>query len=173
MPGPWKNRVSPRAPRLRIGGAAIVDVDAAGLDQASRLALRRYELDLGHQVDDRDAVRDSGPIQDVRFHLTMKTSTTEEITRLTVAVLQQQLRQVQIALDIRTFEFATFYSDVLVPDSARIGGVDAGWPVMKVALVYERGVGGAASLEQTVSRDLAAWARGARRFWKGFTEPPR
>lgn len=51
-------------------------------------------------------------VQDVRFHLTMKTSTTEEITRLTVAVLQQQLRQVQIALDIRTFEFATFYSDV-------------------------------------------------------------
>lgn len=34
---------------------------------------------------------------------------------------------------------------------------------MKVALVYERGVGGAASLEQTVSRDLAAWARGSRR----------
>ena len=58
---------------------------------------------------------------------------------------------------------ATFYSDVLVPDSARIGGVDAGWPVMKVALVYERGVGGAASLAQTVSRDLAAWARGVRR----------
>jgi alkylation response protein AidB-like acyl-CoA dehydrogenase len=58
---------------------------------------------------------------------------------------------------------ATFYSDVRVPDSARIGGVDAGWPVMKVALVYERGVGGAASLEQTVSRDLAAWARGSRR----------
>jgi hypothetical protein len=58
---------------------------------------------------------------------------------------------------------ATFYSDVQVPDSARIGGVDAGWPVMKVALVYERGVGGAASLEQTVSRDLATWARGARR----------
>lgn len=58
---------------------------------------------------------------------------------------------------------ATFYSDVQVPDSARIGGVDAGWSVMKVALVYERGVGGAASLEQTVSRDLAAWARGSRR----------
>jgi alkylation response protein AidB-like acyl-CoA dehydrogenase len=43
-----------------------------------------------------------------------------------------------------------------------VGGVDAGWSVMKVALVYERGVGGAASLEQTVSRDLAAWALSAR-----------
>jgi alkylation response protein AidB-like acyl-CoA dehydrogenase len=58
---------------------------------------------------------------------------------------------------------ATFYSDVRVPDSARVGGVDEGWDVMKVALVYERGVGGVASLEQTVSRDLATWARGTRR----------
>lgn len=47
----------------------------------------------------------------VRFHLTMKTST-EESTRLMAAVLQQQLREAGIALDIRTFEFATFYSDV-------------------------------------------------------------
>ena len=47
----------------------------------------------------------------IRFHLTMKTST-EESTRLMAAVLQQQLRAAGIALDIRTFEFATFYSDV-------------------------------------------------------------
>jgi peptide/nickel transport system substrate-binding protein len=47
----------------------------------------------------------------VRFHLTMKTSSIES-TRLLTAVLQQQLREVGIALDIRTFEFATFYSDV-------------------------------------------------------------
>lgn len=48
----------------------------------------------------------------IRFHLTMKTST-EESTRLLAAVLQQQLREVGIALDIRSFEFATFYSDVV------------------------------------------------------------
>jgi peptide/nickel transport system substrate-binding protein len=47
----------------------------------------------------------------VRFHLTMKTST-DENTRLMVAVLQQQLRDVQIQLDIRTFEFATFFADI-------------------------------------------------------------
>jgi len=47
----------------------------------------------------------------VRFHLTMKSST-EESTRLLAAVLQQQLRDVGIALDIRTFEFATFLADV-------------------------------------------------------------
>jgi peptide/nickel transport system substrate-binding protein len=50
-------------------------------------------------------------VNGVRFHLTMKSST-EESTRLMAAVLQQQLRQVGIALDIRTFEFATFFSDV-------------------------------------------------------------
>ncbi len=47
----------------------------------------------------------------VRFHLTMKTST-EESTRLLAAVLQQQLRAVGFVLDIRTFEFATFFADV-------------------------------------------------------------
>ncbi|MGA2414473.1 MAG: ABC transporter substrate-binding protein [Candidatus Sulfotelmatobacter sp.] len=47
----------------------------------------------------------------VRFHITMKTSTTES-TRLIVAVMQQQLREVGIALDIRSFEAATFFADV-------------------------------------------------------------
>jgi len=48
---------------------------------------------------------------DVRFHITMKTST-DANTRLMVAVMQQQLREVGISLDIRSFEFATFFSDV-------------------------------------------------------------
>jgi peptide/nickel transport system substrate-binding protein len=47
----------------------------------------------------------------VRFHLTMKTSSSEE-TRLLAAVLQQQLGRVGIALDIRSYETATFLSDV-------------------------------------------------------------
>jgi peptide/nickel transport system substrate-binding protein len=46
-----------------------------------------------------------------RFHITMKTSTTES-TRLMAAVMQQQLREVGIILDIRSFEAATFFSDV-------------------------------------------------------------
>ncbi len=50
-------------------------------------------------------------VNGIRFHITMKTST-EESTRLLAAILQQQLRDVGIALDIRTFEFATFFSDV-------------------------------------------------------------
>ena len=48
-------------------------------------------------------------VNGVRFHITMKTST-DANTRLMVAVMQQQLREVGIALDIHSFEFATFFS---------------------------------------------------------------
>jgi len=48
----------------------------------------------------------------IRFRIVMKTST-EESTRLLSAALQQQLHEVGIALDIRSFEFATFLSDVM------------------------------------------------------------
>jgi peptide/nickel transport system substrate-binding protein len=48
----------------------------------------------------------------VRFHIAMKTST-DANTRLMVAVMQQQLREVGIALDIRSFESATFFADVI------------------------------------------------------------
>ena len=47
----------------------------------------------------------------VRFHLQMKTST-EETSRAIAAVFQQQLRDAGIALDIRSYEPATFLSDV-------------------------------------------------------------
>ena len=46
-----------------------------------------------------------------RLHLTMKTST-DEGTRLLAATLQQQLAQVGIALDIRSFESATYIQDL-------------------------------------------------------------
>jgi peptide/nickel transport system substrate-binding protein len=48
----------------------------------------------------------------VRFHTSIKTST-DESARLLAAVLQQQLAQVGIALDIKSSEFASFYSDVV------------------------------------------------------------
>jgi ABC-type transport system substrate-binding protein len=62
-----------------------------------------------------DALLDSagykrGP-DGMRFHIGLKTST-DETTRLLAVVLQQQLAQVGIALDLRSFEFATFYSDL-------------------------------------------------------------
>jgi alkylation response protein AidB-like acyl-CoA dehydrogenase len=54
----------------------------------------------------------------------------------------------------------TFYTNVRVPDFARIGGVDDGWKVMRVALVFERGAGMPRSAEETLARDLARWALG-------------
>jgi len=61
----------------------------------------------------RQLLDDAGyrPVNGIRFHITFKTST-EESTRLLAAVLQQQLREVGIALDIRSFEFATFFADI-------------------------------------------------------------
>jgi alkylation response protein AidB-like acyl-CoA dehydrogenase len=58
---------------------------------------------------------------------------------------------------------ATFYTDVRVPDLARIGDIDGGWGVMRVALVYERGAASPVLNEGTLARDLARWARRARR----------
>jgi peptide/nickel transport system substrate-binding protein len=67
-----------------------------------------YDPDRANQILDAAGYK---PINGIRFHLVMKTST-DENTRLMVAVLQQQLRAAGIQLDIRTFEFATFYSYV-------------------------------------------------------------
>jgi len=47
----------------------------------------------------------------IRFHLTMKTSNDGGARELAMT-LQQQLRAVGITLDVRSFEFATFYSDI-------------------------------------------------------------
>jgi peptide/nickel transport system substrate-binding protein len=47
----------------------------------------------------------------IRFHVALKTST-DETSRMLAQVLQQQLRTVGIELDVRSFEFATFYSDI-------------------------------------------------------------
>jgi peptide/nickel transport system substrate-binding protein len=47
----------------------------------------------------------------IRFHLTLKTST-EEASRQLGAVLQQQWRQVGVALELRSLEFGTFYADI-------------------------------------------------------------
>ena len=72
----------------------------------------RYDYDPARAerlLDDAGHRRDAGG---VRFHLTMKTSSNEG-TRLLAAVLQQQLAPVGIAMDIRSFETATFYADVM------------------------------------------------------------
>ena len=47
-----------------------------------------------------------------RFSLSMKVSSRED-SRLQAAVIQANLREVGIALDLRTYEFATLYADIL------------------------------------------------------------
>jgi peptide/nickel transport system substrate-binding protein len=47
-----------------------------------------------------------------RFTLSLKIST-NELTRLQATVIQQDLRQIGIDVDVRSYEFATFYADVL------------------------------------------------------------
>jgi peptide/nickel transport system substrate-binding protein len=72
----------------------------------------RYDYDpskAARLLDEAGQMRKSDGI---RFHLVMKTSNVES-TRLLAAVLQQQLAVVGIALDIKSFEYATFYSDVV------------------------------------------------------------
>lgn len=73
--------------------------------------VRKYDYDPQRARELLDNAGYPAGADGVRFHLTMKTST-EESTRLLAAILQQQLREVGIALDIRSFEFATFYADV-------------------------------------------------------------
>ena len=57
---------------------------------------------------------------------------------------------------------ATFYSDVRVPDSLRVGEVDGGWDVMTVALTFERG-GFALSEADRVWQQTVDWATATRR----------
>jgi peptide/nickel transport system substrate-binding protein len=70
-----------------------------------------YDFDPAHAARLLDEAGYRPGKDGVRLHLTMKTSNVEDV-RLLAAVLQQQLAKVGIALDLRSFEFATFYSDV-------------------------------------------------------------
>jgi peptide/nickel transport system substrate-binding protein len=53
---------------------------------------------------------DDGPRPRMRLSLT---TSTDEFFRLQATVIQQNLRQVGIDVDVRSYEFATFYADVL------------------------------------------------------------
>jgi len=48
-----------------------------------------------------------------RLRLSLKTSSTLEFNRLQATVIQQNLRAVGIDLDVRSYEFATLFADVL------------------------------------------------------------
>jgi len=68
---------------------------------------------------------------------------------------------------------ATFYADVRISDAMRIGAVDEGWRVMRVALVYERG-GGRGSKGPTLAERVAVWAMSTDRSDGGtYYDDPR
>ncbi len=65
----------------------------------------------------------------------------------------------------------TFYTDVRIPDSLRVGAVDGGWDVMTVALTFERGGMGLTEAHRLWERTVA-WARGATREGRPVIEDP-
>jgi peptide/nickel transport system substrate-binding protein len=72
-----------------------------------------HDPDLARRLLDEAGYRDpdgDGPLP--RLRLSLKISTNEE-TRLQSTVVQEDLRRVGIELDLRSYEFATFYADVL------------------------------------------------------------
>ena len=71
----------------------------------------RYEFDPERSQRLLDEAGYKAGRDGVRVHLTMKTST-DDGTRLLAATLQQQLARVGIALDIRSYESATFLQDL-------------------------------------------------------------
>jgi peptide/nickel transport system substrate-binding protein len=78
-----------------------------GVHQFEHNVARAKQLldEAGYRDPDGD-----GPLP--RLQLTLKTST-DEFFRLQATVIQQNLRDVGIDVDVRSYEFATFYADVL------------------------------------------------------------
>lgn len=66
----------------------------------------------GRLLDEAGYLDPDGPGPLPRVHLTLKVST-NEFFRLQAAVIQADLAAVGIALDVRSYEFATLYADVL------------------------------------------------------------
>jgi peptide/nickel transport system substrate-binding protein len=72
-----------------------------------------YDPNKSRQLLDEAGYKDpdaDGPLP--RLHLSLKVSTDEQY-RLQATVIQQQLREVGIDLEVRSYEFATMYADVL------------------------------------------------------------
>ena len=92
---------------------------AVGVLSPVAWAFERDVPHFGHDIARAKALLDEagypdpdgdGPLP--RLRLSLKTST-DEFFRLQATVIQQNLRQAGIDVDVRSYEFATFYADVL------------------------------------------------------------
>lgn len=73
-----------------------------------------YDPDRARELLDVAGYRDpdgDGPTP--RLRLSLKISSSQEFNRLQAAVIQQNFRAVGVALDVRTYELATLFADVL------------------------------------------------------------
>jgi peptide/nickel transport system substrate-binding protein len=73
--------------------------------------VRQYDFDPARAEQLLDAAGFPRGVDGVRIRLTLKTST-DESTRLYAAVLADQWKRVGVALELKSLEFATFYSDI-------------------------------------------------------------
>jgi peptide/nickel transport system substrate-binding protein len=78
---------------------------------ASEPHVQKYDFDPGRAERLLDAAGFPRAADGTRFHLTLKTST-DESARLYGAVLADQWKRVGVALEQKSLEFATFYSDI-------------------------------------------------------------
>jgi len=79
--------------------------------RAADADLPQYAYDVGRAVRLLDAAGLKPDSRGIRLRFTLKTST-DETTRLVAQAMQQQMRAAGIALEIRSAEFGTFYSDI-------------------------------------------------------------
>jgi len=73
-----------------------------------------YDPERARQLLDAAGYPDpDGDGPQARFRLTLKIANTQEFQTLQASAMQRDFRNVGIDLDVRTFEFATLYNDVL------------------------------------------------------------
>lgn len=100
---------------LRRGFARPATGIVPSMSWAYEADVRRYPHDPAaarRLLDEAGFPDPDGPGGQARLHLTLKTSTDERY-RLQAAVIQQNLADVGIALEIRSYEFATLMADVI------------------------------------------------------------
>jgi len=100
---------------LRRGLASLASGVLSPLTWAYESEVHHFDYDPLRAIEllDEAGYRDpdgNGPLP--RLRLSLKTST-DEFYRLQAAVIQENLRLVGIEVDVRSYEFATFYADVL------------------------------------------------------------